>query len=178
VTGVSSVFHMVADSSHVYFGAVNDGLYRFEKSASTPIDGATLPYFYDIPGAGPGAMALDQANVYFTTGYDLFGEGSPSSIVRRAKDGSSQVSLYDSTTMAYGVVSDGTYVYWVEEGTLQQDFTDGAVRRIKIDGSSPVPETYAEKQKRPTAIAIDADWVYWLNGGWTNLPGSVSRVRR
>jgi hypothetical protein len=52
------------------------------------------------------------------------------------------------------------------------------VRRIELDNPAAVVQTYSVTVRAPLAVAVDPDWVYWLNAGWTSLPGSVVRVRR
>jgi hypothetical protein len=179
VTNIYNVWYMAADATDLYLGAVNDGIFRVAKNATPPLDGGTLAYFYDIPGDGPAALALDQDAVYFSTG-DPSGTFpvTSASIIRISKDKSSQKTLGSASTLVYGLAVDATDIYWTEEGVLQNDFTDGFVRGTKLNDSAAQVRTYATQQRHPIAVKVDGEWIYWLNGGWTNLPGGVRRVRR
>lgn len=179
VTNIFNAWYLVADSTDLYIGAVNDGIFKVSKTASAPLDGNTLPYFYDISGEGPSVVALDEDSVFFATG-DPSGTFplSSATILRVKKDKSGTSTVATSSTLVFDIVSDGGFAYWVEEGTLQNDYGDGAVRRIELDNAAAVIQTYSVTVRAPLAIATDGNWVYWLNGGWTSLPGSVVRVRR
>lgn len=179
VTNLYNAWYLVTDTEDIYVGAVNDGIYKLKKNSVLPLDGNSLPYFYDISGDGPSVVTLDADNVFFATG-DPSGTFPVSSatILRVRKDKSQTSTVATSSTLVFDIVSDGGFAYWVEEGTLQNDYGDGAVRRIELDNPAAVIQTYSDTGRAPLAIAIDGDWVYWLNGGWTSLPGSVVRVRR
>jgi hypothetical protein len=179
ISNIYNVWYMAADASDLYFGSVNDGIFRVAKNATPPLDGQSLAYFYDIPGDGPAALTLDQDAVYFSTGDPSgFFPLTSASIIRISKDKTSQKTLGSSSTLVYGLAVEGTDIYWTEEGVLQNDYTDGFVRGTKMDDPTAQVHTYAEKQRHPAAVKIDGEWLYWLNTGWTNLPGSVLRVRR
>ncbi|MBI5531725.1 MAG: hypothetical protein HY898_03345 [Deltaproteobacteria bacterium] len=177
VTGIYNVWYARLDATDLYMGSINDAIYRVAKNATLPVDGSTLSPFYNILGNGPAAMTLDQDAVYFSSG-DPSGTFplSKSELLRVTKTGAQLSHLAVAPTLILGIaVSDG-YAYWVEEGTMQQDYTDGAVRRIKIGDAAASVETYATAQSHPTQIVVDATHVYWMNIGWTSIAGSVMRV--
>jgi hypothetical protein len=177
VTAIWNVWFTRLDSVDVYMASVNDGIYRVSKSAAAPADASKLAQFYDILGNGPGDMVLDQDAVYYSSG-DPSGTFpvTKSVILRITKTGGQQSHIAEASTLIRGIaISDG-YAYWVEEGTLQSDYTDGAVRRIKIGEASANVETYATAQSHPVQIVVDATHVYWMNSGWTSISGAVMRV--
>lgn len=179
VTNAYNVWYFASDATDLYFGAVNDGLFKVAKNATPPLDGNTLPYFYDIPGDGPAALSLDATHVYFSTGDPSYTfPVTSAAILRMAKDKSTQNTIASSTTLVFDIVANGGHAYWVEEGTLQQDYTDGAVRALEYGNPGASIRTYADKTLHPISVEIDGDWVYWLSGGWTGLPGGVFRVKR
>lgn len=179
VTNAYSAWHIAFDATHVYFSRVNDGIYRVPKSGTPPHDESTLQYFHDILGDGPPAMLLDGDWVYFSTGDPSYTFPiTISQIMRKSKLSGQLETVGTSKTLVFGIaVADG-YAYWAEEGTLQKDFTDGAVRRVKLSSPGAQPETLAQGQNHPVAVAVDGPWVYWLNGGWTGINGAVMRVAR
>lgn len=179
ITNLYNAWYLVTDSTDLYVGAVNDGIFKVSKTATPPLNANSLPYFYDISGDGPSVVTLDDDSVFFATG-DPSGTFPVSSatILRVKKDKSQTSTVATSSTLVYDIASEGGFAYWVEEGTLQNDYGDGAVRRIELDNPAAVVQTYSVTVRAPLAIAVDGNWVYWLNGGWTSLPGSVVRVRR
>ena len=60
--------------------------------------------------------------------------------------------------VVFGLAADDKYIYWTEKGT---GGSDGAVRRIKLDGSESTPTYIAKGQPSPTSIAVDGQYVYW-----------------
>ena len=178
-TNVYDAWFLVTDATDIYFGRVNDGIYRMSKSAPPPIDAGALPYLYDIPGDGPAALVADSDSLYYSSG-DPSGTFpvSQSEILKIGKDGTLKAKLATSSTLIDDLALAGGYLYWTEEGTLAQDYTDGAVRRIKLDDPTAQPETYATKQSHPVRILVDGEYVYWLNGGWTAVTGGLMRIKR
>ncbi len=69
------------------------------------------------------------------------------------------------------VVSDGTNVYWVNQGS-PPDYADGAVMKVSVTGGEAT--TLASGQSGPSAIAVDATSVYWVMAG--PIDGAVVKV--
>jgi hypothetical protein len=67
-------------------------------------------------------------------------------------------------TAAYALASDGAHVYFSAT-------SDGTISKIPVEGGSV--DVLARQQTAPTAIAVDATSVYWLNSGTT---GSLMKV--
>jgi hypothetical protein len=179
VTNMINVWYARGDATDVYLASVNDGVYRISKTGSFPVDGASLPYFYNILGDGPPAIALDQDAVYVSTG-DPTGNFpvTKSELLRVTKSNQQLSHVADAPTLILSIaISDG-YAYWVEEGTLQNDFTDGFVRGIKIGDPNAEVHTYASAQSHPVEVRVDAQYVWWMNSGWTSISGGVMRVRK
>ncbi len=69
--------------------------------------------------------------------------------------------------MPRNLVVDDQFVYWTNEGTLVNDYHDGAIMKAAIDGGEPI--VVAGDQPEPLAIAQDADNLYWTTSGGPNL---------
>jgi hypothetical protein len=75
------------------------------------------------------------------------------------------------------IVADGTAVYWAVKATA--GVADGKIRACKLPGCPGGPETIAEGQANPYALALDGEFVYWANKGTGGAnTGSIARVRR
>jgi hypothetical protein len=112
----------------------------------------------------PGIAAL----VVVTVVTELASSCSSPSWTLESDSGASRTGLF---TLASGqnnpgaLVSDGTSVYWVNEGS-PPDYTDGSVVKVLVEGGQPV--TLAAAQQGPAALAVDARSVYWVAGGSTH----------
>ncbi len=179
VTKAYDAWSMALDDTDLYFSRVNDGIFRVSKTATPPFDESALPYFHDIIGDGPVAILLDTDWVYFSTGDPSYNfTSSVYQVLRKSKTSGTLQTIASTSTLVWGIaVADG-YAYWAEEGTLQQDYTDGAVRRVQLDSPGAQPETLAKSQNHPVQVAVDGPWVYFLNAGWTGITGGVRRVAR
>ena len=69
----------------------------------------------------------------------------------------------------YAIATDGTNVYWVDQGNTA---SNGLVRQMPVDGSSG-PTTLSSGEANPFAIAVDSKNVYWVDNA---NPGSVKQV--
>jgi hypothetical protein len=52
-TNIYNVWWLVSDATHIYAGSVLDGIYRFDKNATTPIVVDDSYFFHDIFDLGP-----------------------------------------------------------------------------------------------------------------------------
>ncbi len=75
------------------------------------------------------------------------------------------------------IVADGTAVYWAVKASAGA--ADGKIRGCKLPACPGGPETFAEGQANPLALALDGEFVYWANAGTGAAnTGSIQRVRR
>ena len=103
--------------------------------------------------AGAAGIAVDTANVYWTTSDGV--EEVPIG-------GGTAITLASGQSNAWAIVTDGTSVYWTNRGTQEKNFADGSVMGLSIGEASPV--ILAAQQTNPKAIAVDASNVYWVSG--------------
>jgi hypothetical protein len=76
-----------------------------------------------------------------------------------------------------GVATDGTSIYWVEQGSGN----DGQVLGCDADFTAqcdPTLRSYASALEYPYAVAIDATRIYWVNGGAGASTGTVMSALR
>lgn len=96
----------------------------------------------------PTAIALDAANVYWTSG---------NYVAKVEKTGGTPELLADGPWTGTAIAVDGSSVYWTNQGN---DFTPGTVLKTTLAGG--VPQVLATGQPWAHAMAIDATSVYWL----------------
>jgi hypothetical protein len=161
---------IAVNATHVYWANAGDGtVWR------AGLDGggaATLATGL----CGPGAIALDEANVYWTNGGPPSTDGeSPSPdcgppsngvVMAMPLDGGFPVVLAPSQRRPWGIAVDASYVYWV-------NFTNpGSVWKVAKGGGEPV--ALAAPQTFPIGITVDATSVYWTNNDIAD--GGVMKV--
>ena len=116
--------------------------------------------------ASPLAVFADVTGVYFTS-------ATAGALERVGLDGGAIEdggALLQGLFYPSGLVVDGTYAYVA-------DSAGGNVWRVAIDGSS-APVAIAMNQNSPTAVAVEATWVYWTNAGMTKTDGTVMKVAK
>jgi len=107
---------MTVDSSGVYFSEQDSGMIRHVPLQGGPVPtvGGGMPLSWNI-------LAVDPGNVYWVEQVNLS---------RVSKAGGSQTivatGLDSDVSVANGVVSDGTFVYWTE-------VAGGTIRRASVD---------------------------------------------
>ncbi len=82
-----------------------------------------------------------------------------------------KVTTLASAQREYGAVAlDATHVYWVDRGTPDVHYADGAIRRVPKLGGDAV--TLAAVPERPQKIAVDASGVFFTadDGGVRRAP--------
>jgi hypothetical protein len=113
--------------------------------------------------ASPRDIAVDAQYVYYTT----FGAtGANGSVLKVGRDGTCAgaptcpIVLASSREGPRAIALDDTYVYWGEKGLAANQYMDGAVYRVKKDGTAPV-ETIVSATGSVGAIAVNDTSVFY-----------------
>ncbi len=105
---------------------------------------------YDTGLIAPGRVAAANGHFY----YLIQGSGSGTGAIHSRADSSSSFStVAQNLTFPTFIASDGTSVYWTDEG-------DGAIYRVPVGGGVPFPLV---KQAGIGALTVDATYVYFIN---------------
>jgi hypothetical protein len=140
---------------------------------SAPLDGG-IPWVPTDAGADPtdggfgqtsvlvstqydiGWLAVDSANIYWTTQGDQPDAGAVMRALLAGPDAGSPIQLTGDVT-PFAVTVDDQFVYWA---TLSDP---GAVRKIPIGGGATI--TLATGQHTPQGLVVDDKYIYWTNTG-------------
>jgi len=119
---------------------------------------------------GPHALAIDATNVYWATLACPSDGGACLGAVNQAPKG----GLSDGgapTALAWGqpvaVAVDAMHVYFADEGPAVNGAASGVIKSVAIGGGDVT--VLASAQSHPSAIAVDAGNVYWVNQSGTVL---------
>jgi len=151
--------YFAVNASHVYFTENAD-------VARVPRAGGSVQVLSQ--SERPGAMALDQANVYWSDGAL---SGATLQKVPLAGGTAQQLA---TGIWASNIVVDASYVY----ASLDDSSGTGSIVKVPIAGGAAV--TLAPAQLNNGQLAIDSTYVYWVSLGdgtqMNNTNGSVMRV--
>lgn len=140
-TGTNAI---AVDGSYVYWTETIAGV----KRALLTGGGVVV-----IDAHGAAALATDGAHVFWTTP----GQGT----VTQAESGGANSFALATGQSPYGIVVDGTNVYWANTGTQANNHQDGAIVRVAIGGGTPV--VVVSGQYWPRYLAVDGSQVFWTN---------------
>ena len=118
---------------------------------------------------GTGGVATDAANVYWASqNGGVYHAAFTDALCTEGSLTATPCKQYGSSSGAYGVAVDDTFVYWTEP-------TSGTVKRAaKAGGQSSV---IASGQDLPQAIAVLGTFVYWGNASTTGpTAGTIRRA--
>jgi sugar lactone lactonase YvrE len=67
----------------------------------------------------------------------------------------------------------GDLLFWIERGTREASFKDGAVMRTSTSTQNDSRVELATSQHAPRSLAVDQAWVYW-----STTDGAVKKIRK
>jgi hypothetical protein len=157
-----------------------DGLRLFwtqDRNTTGSIRRCTLPACLDKVDLStnvdaPGMIAAAGGNVYYGTFDTIYrvGEG--------ASAGTSGTPIAKNQAQPAWIAVDDKDIYWLNTGTLAQQFANGSVRRCPIVGGVPAcvgdGDVVATSAKNPRMIVMDPVAVYWT----VQYEGTVYRLAR
>jgi hypothetical protein len=118
--------------------------------------------------ANPLGISVDDSGVYWANnGAASAGAGDPlQAVLVQPSNGQPMVTIASGENHPIRVWADPSdvYVYWVDEGTPDNAYNDGALKRARKDGDGGA-QPLAVGQAHPVDIAGDDTCVYWLNAG-------------
>jgi hypothetical protein len=152
---------LVQGERHLYWTDTGD-----QTLTRLPKDGG-VPLVLVTGQAGIGAMTLAGGWFYWV---------NRSQVVRMPEQGGEVEVLADGLDSPKSIAVRGDVVVWTDYG---DGLDGGAVRWLTLDDRRVV--TLAERQKQPTSVSIDKEYVYWVNHGVKRpdyfKDGSVVRAR-
>lgn len=126
---------------------------------------------------------VEPSTLHTTDGVQVIGANStqllwqaPSSGFHRCllPDCSADQIVAPGATSVYQIVVDATHVYWIEGPGVNP----GRVRRCPLDLSAMcTPEDVATGQVDPAGLALDDEYIYWINRG-TGNNGKLNRASK
>jgi hypothetical protein len=143
---------------NVWFLQVDGGLYSIPKAGGAPMLAMTLPEASEF--------MVSDTDIYWAGLGDLLAH-KPGLIVRQPLDGSAAITIDGNGTEDEFLRWDGVdNLYWSSRFT-------GTIYKSKIDGSQV--ETLVEQTGSATGMTLDADSLYWINGGQLKLRAATPR---
>jgi hypothetical protein len=135
---------VAVDGNNVYWTG-NSAVLQMSKDGGAPVTLAS-------DQNGPYAIAIDPANVYWTT-------LGANTVVKCAIDGDIPVTLATNQSDVMALAVGSTSVYW--GNTMELDGGEGSIVSVPIDGGAVV--TLNTLPPDPIGIAVDTQRVYWTD---------------
>jgi sugar lactone lactonase YvrE len=147
---------------------------QFSETAKTNVALTPTTLVWAASGAGPDVVAMDRATGEMTTlssdeyspgalaviGADVFWQERSSvngdGAVRVSRAGAAPVDLVPGEYGADGLVTDGTWLYWID---LVEATGRYRIRRVLAAGGAA--ETVVAGLDHPSGLALDDQFVYW-----------------
>ena len=168
-----------------YYVDGNHAFYSFTFSPPSPPNraivlealadgGADEKYSYASATADDGRMVGTPAAIYFSA-YDF--SGTTSGVMRRIPRAGGSPCDYggNANKRPYGIHVDGTRIYWTNLGDgADEPFLNGSVVSCEQNGCCTTPDVMWTGNGEPTAIAGDANAVYFAN----HTDGAIWKVAK
>jgi hypothetical protein len=159
--------------THVCWTSGSDGMIL-----RVPIEGGT-PVVVASQQFEPSGVAVDAANVYWTTYGQWFMAGTPKGTVMKASLETGVVTMIaDNRTGAGPIAVDATALYWSESGGGDTTGGTDAVMKVPLGGGPLVTlhQAFPNADGIPYLIGIDGSSVYYRDGGLRKVPLSGGNV--
>ncbi len=172
-------YRLALDGDNLWATSASTGsLFRVTKTTGAPQEFPVAPV-----ATKTYALAVGQTHVYFATydeiaptseyvsrlyRIDRTAPASPESL----QGGNVFASIADMT------IADG-FLYFVSSGSDAKTYMDGRVMRVPLADPDATPEVVADNRKYPVAVAVDDQFVYWideLDPAWG--PAQIWRVAK
>jgi hypothetical protein len=189
VPGQTSPYALALDMTHVYWNNWGDGtVWQANKDGSNPVQlgmGLTVQALGYIATSGTNVFFTDRtAGVVYDAKVGMMGtsfasmQGGPTGVAVDSTDlfwsnatagtivaeplnkSAAAKPIVMGQTRPNAVVTDGTSVYWSDQGTAGVA-NSGSINKVATSGGMVTP--LASGQNIPTCIAIDATSIYWIN---------------
>ncbi len=106
----------------------------------------------------PASVGVDAQHVYWTGYNPTLGALSETTL-----DGGAVAVVATNQDYPHQVAVDTTSIYWTTEGTIPNNYVDGAVHKMPL-GGGPIT-TIASGQRSAQGIVVDDTSAYWIAGG-------------
>lgn len=156
---------MTADGTTLYVGMQDGRVLAVPQAGGEP-----LPLLSQDMATYPEGVAVDDAYVYVSS-------LTQRTVGRVPKGGGVYQVLADGIHRPYQLALDDANVYVADQGNVEAggSAASGRVLRVAKDGSSP-PVELAVGQQSTEAIAVDDAFVYFSNGPFGDVNGSIRVV--
>jgi hypothetical protein len=145
------VLDLKVDATGIFGLVRQTNTYLVQRFSKTTGAVATV---MSVTSTAASGFAMDDRNVYL-----LRQDAGGSSIVRGSKMGGPTQVIAQSLPTSYRLEVDATHLYFQEDG--------GNLVRAPKSGLGRA-ETFASTARPPVSFAVDADAVYWVDGGEGN----------
>jgi len=105
----------------------------------------------------PNNLAVTSAGIYWTYRDGSEVQGAPLA-------GGPATTLASNQSYPVAVATDGTNVYFLDQGPLDQDNTSGQVLKVPVGGGTVTPLA-SSRSNVGTSMATDGVNVYWVEYG-------------
>lgn len=173
VTPINRPFSIAADDAHVYYTSNQTSLER------VPVGGAaTGEAVGPLNASRYGFVAVDAQRFYWAF-TDVSSKGQVFGALKASP--ATRTSYGTTNRGSLGVASDGTNVYWMNDGTLSGTDSngDGDFLTCPVAGCTGEPLRLADQLHFAGPIAIDGSAVYFLEfGGRNSVNGRLLKVAK
>jgi hypothetical protein len=145
INGLNGIYGLALDNNFLFWSLQDGTVWSSPTGLPTPTKLATGP----ITATN---LVPEAVNIYWS---------SSTGIHSAPRMGGMTTTLATVSNAVRAIATDATHVYWTDE-------TAGLVQRVLKDGSG-MPELLALDQALPWGIAVDAQFVYWANGGTNEI---------